>query len=143
MAHPEGRAARLHGFGMPPATKKAKKTGVTAVAGETTGAGSANITRSKETKEGGKTATEEFRDKYFSTSPNFEISSPATHTDQSKLVMGSLRRHIHFWESIGASDFILSIIREGYKIPFYQTPILPILKTTDLTTTTAILYLRR
>ena len=27
-----------------------------------------------------------------------------------------------FGESIGASHFVLSVFREGYKIPFYYTP---------------------
>ena len=35
---------------------------------------------------------------------------------------GRLRANVQFWESIGASHFVLSIIREGYKIPFYYSP---------------------
>ena len=35
---------------------------------------------------------------------------------------GRLRANVQFWESIGASHFVLSVIREGYKIPFYYTP---------------------
>ena len=35
---------------------------------------------------------------------------------------GRLRANVQFWESIGASYFVLSVIREGYKIPFYYTP---------------------
>ena len=35
---------------------------------------------------------------------------------------GGLRVNVQFWESIGASLFVLSVIREGYKIPFYYTP---------------------
>ena len=34
---------------------------------------------------------------------------------------GRLRADVPFWESIGASHFVLSVIREGYKIPFYYT----------------------
>ena len=37
-------------------------------------------------------------------------------------VKGRLRVNISFWESIGASQFILNVIRDGYKIPFYYTP---------------------
>ena len=33
-----------------------------------------------------------------------------------------LRANVQFWESIGASHFVLSVIREGYKILFYYTP---------------------
>ena len=32
-------------------------------------------------------------------------------------VVGRLREHISFWESIGASDYILDVIRRGYVIP--------------------------
>ena len=35
---------------------------------------------------------------------------------------GRLRTNVPFLESIGASLFVLSILREGYKIPFYYTP---------------------
>ena len=40
----------------------------------------------------------------------------------SVIVKGRLRVNVSFWEGIGASQFILSVIREGYKIPFYYTP---------------------
>ena len=40
----------------------------------------------------------------------------------SVIVKGRLRINVSFWEAIGASQFILSVIREGYKIPFYYTP---------------------
>ena len=39
----------------------------------------------------------------------------------SVIVKGRLRVNVSFWEGIGASQFILSVIREGYKIPFYST----------------------
>ena len=35
---------------------------------------------------------------------------------------GSLKNHIQFWRSIGTSQFILVVIDEGYRIPFYSTP---------------------
>jgi len=38
------------------------------------------------------------------------------------IVKGRLRTNVPFLESIGASLFVLSILREGYKIPFYYTP---------------------
>ena len=41
---------------------------------------------------------------------------------ESVIVKGRLRANFQFWESIGASHFVLSVIREGYKIPFYYTP---------------------
>ena len=33
-------------------------------------------------------------------------------------VKGSLRRNISFWDDIGATEFILSIIQDGYRLPF-------------------------
>ena len=41
---------------------------------------------------------------------------------ESVIVKGRLRANVQFWESISASLFVLSVIREGYKIPFYYTP---------------------
>ncbi len=38
------------------------------------------------------------------------------------IVKGRLRENIGYWESINANETILSIIREGYRIPFVQTP---------------------
>jgi len=40
---------------------------------------------------------------------------------ESVIVKGRLRVNVDYWESIGASQFILSV-KEGYKIPFYYTP---------------------
>lgn len=37
-------------------------------------------------------------------------------------VKGNLKRNISFWEEIGASDFIIDVIKNGYKVPFYETP---------------------
>ena len=33
-----------------------------------------------------------------------------------------LFRSMEFWQSIGTLDFILDVIKEGYKIPFIFTP---------------------
>ena len=41
---------------------------------------------------------------------------------ESVIVKGRLRANVQFWESIGTSHFVLSVIREGYKIPSYYTP---------------------
>ena len=40
---------------------------------------------------------------------------------ESVIAKGRLRVNVDFWESIGASQFILSVIKEGYKMPFYYT----------------------
>ncbi|MCP3663685.1 MAG: hypothetical protein GY696_14550 [Gammaproteobacteria bacterium] len=37
-------------------------------------------------------------------------------------VVGSLRRRIDFWVNAGASDFVQSVIRNGYRIPFLRPP---------------------
>ena len=38
------------------------------------------------------------------------------------VVPGSLKNHLQVWRSIGTSQFILDVIDEGYRIPFYYTP---------------------
>ena len=40
----------------------------------------------------------------------------------SVIIKGRLRVNVSFRETISTSQFILSVIREGYKIPFYYTP---------------------
>ena len=40
---------------------------------------------------------------------------------ESVIVKGRLRANVQFWESIGASHFVLNVSREGYKITFYYT----------------------
>ena len=37
-------------------------------------------------------------------------------------VKGNLRKNLHFWRGIGASPFILSVIEEGCKLPFFAFP---------------------
>ena len=37
-------------------------------------------------------------------------------------VKGNLRHNIKFWKSIGAPYYILSIIENGYKLPFASSP---------------------
>ena len=39
-------------------------------------------------------------------------------------VKGRLKAHIHFWQKINAPSFILYCISEGYRIPFYETPVM-------------------
>ena len=47
----------------------------------------------------------------------FEVES-----GRSLCVKGNLRAHINFWKSMGAPDFIRSIIVNGYQLPFTSTP---------------------
>jgi len=44
--------------------------------------------------------------------------SSSTHS-----VRGHLKALISFWRRLQASDFILSIIHDGYKVPFLSTPL--------------------
>ncbi len=37
-------------------------------------------------------------------------------------VVGSLKRCIEFWKSVGASSFVLSVIQNGYCLPFVRQP---------------------
>ena len=39
-----------------------------------------------------------------------------------KGVKGNLVKHIDIWHGIGASEFVINTIKEGYIIPFLQTP---------------------
>ena len=43
-------------------------------------------------------------------------------SEEAKQVIGNLRRNAEAWVEFGASDFILDIIRDGYKIQFIETP---------------------
>lgn len=43
-------------------------------------------------------------------------------------VRGRLKQNIEFWVNIGAPEFILDIINNGYKIPFVTTPLPCLLK---------------
>ncbi|CAC5396382.1 unnamed protein product [Mytilus coruscus] len=38
------------------------------------------------------------------------------------IVKGRLKENIRFWINIGAYDYIIDTIRDGYKIPFYSIP---------------------
>ena len=38
-------------------------------------------------------------------------------------VKGRFKAHIHFWQKINAPLFILDCTSDGYKIPFYETPV--------------------
>ena len=44
--------------------------------------------------------------------------------DQNSIVVvkGRLRQNIAFWESIGASSWLLKVLREGYCLPFVELP---------------------
>ncbi|XP_068717054.1 uncharacterized protein [Montipora capricornis] len=49
---------------------------------------------------------------------NFELES-----GHSSRVKGNLKNNLVFWRSIGAPDFILSIIENGYRLPFISFPL--------------------
>lgn len=48
---------------------------------------------------------------------NYELES-----GHSLRVKGNLKNNLVFWRSIGAPDFILSIIENGYRLPFISFP---------------------
>ena len=52
----------------------------------------------------------------------FEIPVVSAPVVQTISVKSKLFRSIQHWQSLGAPDFILSVIRNGYKIPFISTP---------------------
>ncbi|XP_053389358.1 uncharacterized protein LOC128552356 [Mercenaria mercenaria] len=41
---------------------------------------------------------------------------------KSIIVKGRLRQNIQFWRSIGTNPYILDVLENGYKIPFYSLP---------------------
>ena len=49
---------------------------------------------------------------------NYELES-----GRSLGVKGNLKNNLGFWRSIGAPDFILSIIENGYRLPFISFPL--------------------
>ena len=38
------------------------------------------------------------------------------------IVKGRLKQNIEFWRNIGANNFVLDVMENGYKIPFYSCP---------------------
>ena len=40
----------------------------------------------------------------------------------SKGVKGSLAKNVQYWQSIGASEFVIDIIKNGYVVPFQRPP---------------------
>jgi len=44
------------------------------------------------------------------------------------LIKGRLKQSVEFWRSIGANDFVISIIEQGYKLPLISSPSPVILK---------------
>ena len=51
----------------------------------------------------------------------FEIQEKEFLTSSTN-VKGRLTENIGFWETIGANPEILKILREGYRIPFFESP---------------------
>jgi hypothetical protein len=60
----------------------------------------------------------------FHSSDRVMQDSPVEFVENSRVmkVKGRLRQHVKFWQSIGASQFILDTISRGYIIPFLSTP---------------------
>ncbi len=82
------------------------------------------------------TATEELKDKYINNDfydyydndsveqdlNRGEYRSGTGVSQEAKKVIGSLRRNAEAWVGLGANEFVLDIVENGYKIPFFQTP---------------------
>ena len=56
-------------------------------------------------------------EQYLDLSDNFEFES-----GRSPTVKGNLRKHLTFWKSISAPQYILQVIEYGYVIPFVEIP---------------------
>ncbi len=50
------------------------------------------------------------------------ICNFACYSDTLVSVVGSLKRNVLFWEEAGASEFVLSVISNGFRLPFVQLP---------------------
>ncbi|KAH3726213.1 hypothetical protein DPMN_052070 [Dreissena polymorpha] len=76
------------------------------------------------------TPGESLKDEYLSFTDNFANSQEIFTDDyyeykQGKkeiLVKSRLKNHVQFWKDIGANQFILDTIQNGYKIPFFFLP---------------------
>ena len=42
--------------------------------------------------------------------------------NKSILAKGRLKQNVKFWKYIGSSDFVIDVIKNGYKIPFFSLP---------------------
>ena len=62
-----------------------------------------------------------FFDAYYSHKQYFELQEQIF-TISSKNVKGRLAENISFWKEIGANSEILNVLKEGYKIPFLESP---------------------
>lgn len=58
------------------------------------------------------------KDEYFLTDNFYEYEQGQAEI----LVKDRLRKNVGFWRNIGASQFVLDTITNGYVIPFYSTP---------------------
>ena len=134
-------------FGMTPSEKDSgAKSHATGAEGEVTSRGIVRSTKD-ERDTGGQTATEELKDKYpnqyfciedvileggssrsgVGVSEDLDLDRGEYRTgagvsDEAKRVIGSLRRNAGAWVELGASEYILDTVKNGYKIPFYETP---------------------
>ena len=78
------------------------------------------------------------KDEYFSLHSNTSLDNNACEftTDYYEyeqnqtnfLVKGRLKQNIDFWRKIGANEFVLDVIENGYTIPFYSLPPKMVLK---------------
>ena len=72
-----------------------------------------------------KTSKEKQTDKLSFVNNNFidhSTSFSPTICNPSVSVKGRLKKSFKYWESIGANENILDVVRQGYKLPFIETP---------------------
>ena len=119
----EGRGeTKTTGVGMPPSGPEGTMTSASDV--ERRGTGERNVigTRNRKHTED-ENATNQIKDKYlkyaFIQNRGFNKTNTEGEWDEIETVRGRLQQCVEFWESIGANEFVLDTIKEGYKIPFY------------------------
>ena len=69
------------------------------------------------------TNKETLKDEYYFDSERFTNDYYEYEQGQKHIIVrGRLKKNIQFWQYIGASDFILDVIENGYKIPLFSMP---------------------
>lgn len=77
------------------------------------------------------------KDEYFSSHSNDNLNNTSEFTsdyyeyeqNQTKIIVkGRLKQNFEFWRAIGANEYVLDVIENGYTIPFYSLPPKMVLK---------------
>ena len=126
-SHPEMTGNRAgNSFGMPPSITVRRKH-VSGAGSSGTSQGIAGSTKGRKDTDA-PTATEELKDKslnfinYDRLLDRGEYREGGGDIEEARLVIGSLRRNAGAWAEMGANENILDVVRNGYKLPFIETP---------------------